>query len=307
MAAQAGHTDALLRIQGVVGTAVGLAEAGPVIKILTEHPGVTGLPRTLDGVPVVVQVTGKLFALPKPPGTPGKGPGGDNGDSIDPTSRFNRPVPTGVSTGNKDQCSAGTIGARVRNGNTVYALSNNHVYALENNAPINSEVLQPGRFDSNCANDPNNVIGTLTDYEPIIFGGLNTIDAAIAISSTADLGNATPGDGYGTPISVIVQASLNQKVQKYGRTTSLTKGRITGIHASVFVGYSSGTALFVDQIIVESNKPVIKAGDSGSLLVTDPDRNPVGLLFAGNQSGKMAIANRIDFVLNRFNVQIDGE
>ncbi len=59
MAAQERHTDNLLRIQGVVGTAVGLGAGGqPVVKIYTEAPGVPGLPRSLDGVPVVVQVTG---------------------------------------------------------------------------------------------------------------------------------------------------------------------------------------------------------------------------------------------------------
>jgi hypothetical protein len=51
----------------------------------------------------------------------------------------------------------------------------------------------------------------------------------------------------------------------------------------------------------------MKAGDSGSLLVTDPGREPIGLLFAGSRSGKTAIANRIDLVLDRFNVHIDGE
>ncbi len=102
-------------------------------------------------------------------------------------------------------------------------------------------------------------------------------------------------------------ASVNDKVMKYGRTTQLTKGTVTGINATVFVGYSSGTARFVGQIIVQSGKPFIKAGDSGSLLVTDPGRNPVGLLFAGNRSGKLAVANQIDLVLGAFGVSIDGE
>jgi hypothetical protein len=68
-----------------------------------------------------------------------------------------------------------------------------------------------------------------------------------------------------------------------------------------------GTALFVNQIVVYGNKPFIKAGDSGSLLVTDPGRNPVGLLFAGTSSGKYAIANQIDDVLTALGVTIDGE
>jgi hypothetical protein len=191
-------------------------------------------------------------------------------------------------------------------------LSNNHVYALENDAPLGSQVLQPGRFDTNCDVDPNDVIGTLYDFEPIIFStsANNTIDAAIAVSSTGNLGNSTPSDGYRTPKSAIVSPDLNMAVQKYGRTTSLTKGVITGINATVNIGYSSGTARFVDQIIVQGNKPVIKAGDSGSLLVVNGgahDLKPVGLMFAGNRSGKLAVANRIDLVLEAFNVTIDGD
>src|SRR6185312_2014289 len=46
-------------------------------------------------------------------------------------------------------------------------------------------------------------------------------------------------------------------------------------------------------------------GDSGSLIVgDDANLNPVGLLFAG--SSTITIANRIDLVLNRFGVTIDG-
>ena len=90
----------------------------------------------------------------------------------------------------------------------------------------------------------------------------------------------------------------------------MTKGTITGTNAILNVGYSSGTARFVGQIIVQSGKPFIKSGDSGSLLVVDGgehDLKPVGLLFAGNRSGKLAVANQIDLVLGAFVVSIDGE
>jgi len=79
------------------------------------------------------------------------------------------------------------------------------------------------------------------------------------------------------------------------------------------VSYGSGYARFKDQIVVKARRPFIKPGDSGSLLVTDPSKNPVGLLFAGSSSGKMAIANRIDFVLTGLSalsghaLSIDGE
>jgi hypothetical protein len=315
IAAQEDHTDFLLSISGVVGTAVGYnADGAPAVLIFTEAAGIPGLPKRLDGVPVVVQVTGKIYALhhckgkhvedpacespPPPEEDPVPEPGA--------TDRWPRPVPIGVSTGHPD-ITAGTIGARVTDGSNVYALSNNHVYANENDAIIRDSVLQPGPYDGGT--DPDDAIGFLFDFEPIIFStdASNTIDAAIALSSTADLDNATPSNGYGTPKIATVAASLNQKVQKYGRTSELTKATITGINATINVGYGSGVARFVNQITVQGIKPFIKGGDSGSLLVTDPDRNPVGLLFAGNRSGKFAVANRIDLVLTRFGVTVDVE
>ncbi|MBN1127760.1 MAG: hypothetical protein JXA71_02165, partial [Chitinispirillaceae bacterium] len=99
-------------------------------------------------------------------------------------------------------------------------------------------------------------------------------------------------------------------VQKYGRTTSLTRGTIDGVDFVVNVTYTGGTARFINQIVVRSASRkggFILAGDSGSLLVTDPDREPVGLLFAGDTRGLYGIANNIDTVLSAFSITIDGE
>jgi hypothetical protein len=298
IAAQKRHTDLVLAIPGVVGTAVGFARDGrPAVKVYVKGAGVAGLPEEFEGIPVVVEATGEFFAL--------------SGGAVDNTAIFTPPVPIGVSTGNEGQCSAGTISARVKDATNVYALSNNHVYALENTAPIGSRVLQPGLFDTDCVLAENNVLGTLFAFQPISFRrkANNTIDAAIALSSTAALGNATPaGAGYGTPNQISVAAFVNQAVQKYGRTTSLTHGTVTAINATVLVGYSSGNARFVNQVIVQSGTQFIGAGDSGSLLVTDDvNDNPVGLLFAGNGSGTLAVANPIGLVLTRFGVRVDGK
>jgi hypothetical protein len=306
IAIQNRYTPWLMAIQEVIGTATGLTEDGrPAILAFTKSEVRAGvIPSDLETVPVVVMIIGEIVAMP---GSSGKGSAG--AVKIDPKLRFSRPVPIGVSTGNAYECSAGTIGARVTNGTNVYSLSNNHVYARENNATVGEMVLQPGLYDTGCTYDSNNIIGNLTDFKPIIFStsASNTVDAAIALSSTVNLGNQTPSNGYGAPKSITTEPTLNMYVQKYGRTTSLTKGIINGINATINVGYSSGTAKFVNQIIVYSRKPFIKPGDSGSLLVTDPDRNPVGLLFAGSSDGKWAIANPISEVLNSFGVTIDGE
>ena len=336
--AQEGHTDALLTIQGVVGTAVGLGANGQaVVKIYTEKSGIGGLPRSLDGVPVVVQVTGKIFALNKPDENGdhdhGNG-GGDNGETaVDPTSKFDWPVPISVSSGTERLinvngllfCTVGTLAARVKdNSGNLYALSNAHVYAVEGSDPvgnvIGARILQPGRVDmtDQACGSVDEIdaaeIGTLSAFVEILFDGPdNTVDAAIASTTTALVHNATPADGYGTPKSTTVDASINQKVMKYGRTTSLTKGTIKGINVTIRVGYDNGVARFVGQIEVRGDKgPFIKGGDSGSLLVVDapgdPDNlKPVGLLFAGNRNGKTAFANPIGAVLGAFGVTIDGQ
>ncbi len=192
--AQERHTDELLGLAGVVGTAVGLNGGGqPAVKVYTTREGVRGIPRSLDGIPVVVEVTGPIVALQeaqKCASPPCGGQKGGNGETtIDRTARFDRPVPIGVSTGHPS-ITAGTIGARVTDGTTVFALSNNHVYAATNSALINDAVIQPGTYDggSSTADD----IGNLVDFEPIVFStsANNVIDAAIA--STTKLGKATP-------------------------------------------------------------------------------------------------------------------
>ena len=300
--AQERHTEALMRIPGVVGTAVGVLPSGKVgVKILVSAPGLAGLPAVLEGIPVAVQVTGQLVAF------------------SDPTTR-QRPAPLGFSVGHPS-ITAGTIGALVRNAaGDRFILSNNHVLANSNNATIGDATLQPGPFDGGTAADQ---IGTLAAFKAISFAAnaSNTMDAAIARSD--EVSNSTPtDDGYGAPSTSIwgdanadgtfddKAAALNLAVQKFGRTTKLTKGTITGINATVTICYEPvfifclRSARFVDQFIIEPGT-FSGGGDSGSLIVTDDaGKNPVALLFAGSTA--QTIANRIDLVLAEFGVTIDG-
>ena len=302
--AQERHTAALLRIPGVIGTAVGLLPNGrAAVKIFLEGAGVRGLPSELEGTPVAVQVTGRFMAF------------------SDPTTR-QRPAPLGYSVGHP-AITAGSIGARVLDASgNVYVLSNNHVLANSNDASIGDPALQPGPYDGGTA--PADQIGTLAAFNTIDFsGGANTIDAAIARSDATNLGSSTPtDDGYGAPSAAIYgdangdgtfddkTALLGLNVEKYGRITRLTHGKITGINATVDVCYEVflifciKSAQFVDQLIIEPGS-FSGGGDSGSLIVTDDqNKNPVGLLFAG--SSTQTIANRIDLVLNNFGVHVDG-
>ncbi len=315
--AQERHTERLMAMNGVEGTAIGYNQNDQLaVKVFTAGPGVRGIPQQLEDVPVQVVITGKFYALDKPdkppgkpdkpPGKPDKPPGKPDGEEeLDPTSRFPRPVPIGVSTGNEGERSAGTIGCRVTKDGKVYALSNNHVYALRNEAPIDSRVLQPGRYDGGKARK--DTIGTLADFEPIKFDGSdNTIDVAIALCSVDNLGNATPADdpdGYGTPSSTTATAYVGLEVQKYGRNGQ-TFGEVDSVNATVIVYYSTRSAIFVEQILITPGT-FSAGGDSGSLIVTQDGKNPVGLLFAG--SSISTVANPIGPVLTRFGVTIDGD
>ena len=225
-----------------------------------------------------------------------------------PTERCSRPVPIGVSVGHP-AITAGTIGARVTDGTDVFVLSNNHVLADQNDATIGDAAIQPGTFDGGSALD--DTIGTLEDFEPIVFDDTtanNTMDAAIALSSVAELGNSTLTDGYGTPSNSPVHASLGLPVQKNGRTTGWTLGEISEINVTVNICYEgqvtcTKVARFVDQLAITPGA-FSAGGDSGSLIVTQSGNRPVGLLFAG--SSARTLANRIQPVLTRFGVTIDG-
>jgi hypothetical protein len=313
LAAQAKHTGRLLADRDVLGTGIGrLADGRPEVTVFARNARAAArLPRDLDGVPVTVEVTGDITILPEvADASPRAKPGGGGGGSLQPTSFFPRPVPIGVSTGRADECAAGTIGARVKSGNTTYALSNNHVFAAENAGGNGDPIWQPGRYDlacatNNSANDTKYRLGTLAGKTMISFSGNNVVDGAIALVDVAHLGNATPPNGYGTPRSTPGDASLNMAVQKYGRTTGLTTGVVIGVNVTVNVQYTDGVARFVNQIQIRGDKGAFsRAGDSGALIVTRNDNTPVALLFAGGQTS--TFANPIKVALTMLGVTIDG-
>jgi hypothetical protein len=207
-------------------------------------------------------------------------------------------------------CAAATLGCRVKDpqGN-VYALSCNHVYALNNQGQNGvTPASQPSTLDNGCQVVPDHDIGKLFNFVKIDFsGGYNTVDCAIVKTTTSLVGNATPSDGYGTPKSSTVAATLGQKVQKYGRTSGYTTGTVNAVNVTIQVGYDSGVAVFGGQIEVQGTggAPSLgQPGDSGSLVV-DSQGHPVGLLFAGG--GAMTFCNPIASVLKALDVKIDGQ
>ncbi len=302
------HTQRLMSVRDVVGTAVGLDNAGEVVvKIYTVREGVADLPKTLDGMKVDVEVTGIIRAMAKP----------DRG-GVSHTAKQSPPVQLGTSGGWHNDlangyCCSGTLGALVRTGSgnnlTLYVLSNYHV--LESDivtggngfiAATGDAVIQPGLVDVNCSAADAQHIATLVKTSSL--PGTN-VDAAIAQVIPGMVNSTGSILEIGTIAAGTTSAFINQAVKKSGRTTGLSRSKITGLNATLSVLYDNecagGTAFtktFTGQIVAANRgSRFLNSGDSGSLMVEDAATSPhaVGLLFAG--SSTVAIANPIDDVL----------
>jgi hypothetical protein len=187
-----------------------------------------------------------------------------------------------------------------------YLLSNNHVLANSNVASIGDPILQPGPFDGGTI--PADVIGRLARFVPIRFIPtvppipLNFVDAAIAEVQFHDLNREVYWIGHVK--TLYLQPKVGDVVQKTGRTTSFTTGRVTNINATVDVNYGAGrVARFARQILAQTatGRAMGAGGDSGSL-VTSLDEEGVGLLFAG--SATITVINHLHFVQNLLKVRI---
>jgi len=213
-----------------------------------------------------------------------------------------RPAMGGCSVGHT-RVTAGTIAtAVIDRGATIpgryYILSNNHVLAASNAATIGDIVVQPGTVDGGTA--AANRIGRLARFVPILFGGANNVvDAAIAEVDQFD--KCSPeiySIGY---VQGVANVAVGTRVQKSGRTTGYTRGRVIAINATINVNFGSpGVARFVNQIVTTN---MSAGGDSGSL-VLDMRENAVGLLFAGSPTA--TIINPISAVLAALRIEFLG-
>lgn len=246
-----------------------------------------------DGVPIHVVVTGIIDAQPH---------------------RFRmRPAPGGVSVGHF-RITAGTIGclssgrSAPRNARLM-VLSNNHVLANTNAGAFGDCICQPGPIDGGRC--PQDQIAILERFVPINFtGGINFVDCATGWAwpdrvrrELVFLSGGSPSLFRigGNPVAPV----LGMLVGKSGRTTQLKQGRITGLGATVRVNYGGGrVALFQDQIaITGTSAPFSAGGDSGSSIWTwNPQRSPVGLLFAGG--GNVTFANRMTRVVAALDIRL---
>jgi hypothetical protein len=347
------NQSTLLRQKGIAGMATGLdSDNNVVIRVYTTGADSPAIPTQIEGVSVVEVLTGPIrfaqgtgITTRLPPPTP---------SPIGVSTYINTQGQVNVAC----QGGTGTIGCRMIDSNkVVYALSCNHVFAGNqliissfNTAtqtasdqtvtffPIGTQALQPAGSDVGCVlpiTKFSNILGTLSSAivpfyaqypdpctgNPVLpnAGSTNTVDAAMVVTSTAALDSATPTGGYGIPTDSYVQASLGLAVQKYGRTTHLTTGTVTGLNATyniqvdlsnfnniqiksictetiaangqTITTYQSGfpgsvTVAFTQQIEVSpsgTSAAFAQDGDSGALVV-DLNNNPVALLQATSLS-----------------------
>jgi hypothetical protein len=186
----------------------------------------------------------------------------------------------------------------------TYILSNNHVLANTNAAQPGDPILQPGPYDGGT--NPADRIATLTRFVPITLEPptprslhRNVVDAAIAQGQFHDLDREIYWIGYVRGWRRKANVAVGSIVQKTGRTTSYTTGRITAINATIDVGYGGGrVARFLDQIVTTN---ISAGGDSGSLVLS-LDNVAVGLLFAG--SSVATIVNQIENVRSFLRVEV---
>jgi hypothetical protein len=323
MATQERYTVDLMADLNVVGTATGVTDDGEVVVKVFLKQGTAagvrgrgvaanGVPLTLDGVKVLTEVTGEFKPMKGPPG------------GVSHTAIQGAPIQLGTSGGWRydlanGYCCGGTLGALVEKNGTQYVLSNYHVFEADivsggnsRTAQAGDPVIQPGLIDVNCSASGAQNVATLSGIKSL--PGSN-VDAAIAqvISGMVDPNGSILE--VGTISSSTIGASLNQAVKKSGRTTGLTRSKVTGLNATISVAYdnecaggSAFTKTFTGQIVIDNKgNKFLNSGDSGSLMTEDADSNPraVGLLYAGGATS--AIANPINDVLSYLGATMVGQ
>ncbi len=327
MAIQGEVTPDLMKLEGILGTAVGLSEQDEVALVVyldRDHPSINELkqafPPQLRGTAVQLHLTDKFRALA---GRPGGGGGGGGGTTADPRAKQTPPIQLGTSGGWRydlanGYCCAGTLGSLIQVNEVQYILSNYHVLEADIVAGGNSRVAtegdpvtQPGLIDVGCnaANAQN--VATLMTLSALPD---NNVDCAVAQVLSGMVRTDGAILGIGTISAQTAGAAVNQAVKKTGRTSGLTRSKVSALNATISVAYDNEcaggaafTKTFTGQIVI-ANKGTkfLQGGDSGSLMVEDVSSNAraVGLLYAGSSTS--AIANPIGEVLNFVGSKLGG-
>jgi hypothetical protein len=310
------HTPELMGRPGVVGTATSVDENGqPFITVYTVERLPKGdLPASIDGVPVVAEVSGVIRAMKGKPG---------GGGGVSHTAKQTAPVKMGTSGGWRydlanGYCCGGTLGSVITKGGKKYVMSNYHVLEADivsggnsRTAQAGDPVIQPGLIDVNCSAASAQNVASLSGIKSLPGSNVDVAIAEVIPGMVDESGDILE---VGVISSQTANAFVGQAVKKSGRTTGLTRSSVSGLNATISVSYenecaggSAFTKTFTGQIIIANKRSkFLGGGDSGSLMVEDVSTSPraVGLLFAG--SSTLAVANPIGEVLSYLNASMVG-
>ena len=323
---QSAVTPDLMKWPAVLGTAIGLSEAGqPELVVFVDRDGashadvVRALPPALRGIAVRAELSDTFRIFGGKPGSGGSGGTGGVSHSVGQAP----PIQLGTSGGWRydlanGYCCGGTLGSLIQVNGVQYILSNYHVLEADivgggNNliASTGNPIIQPGLIDASCNAGNAQIVGTLVKISSL---PNSNVDASIAQVGEGMVDSGGAVLEIGPLSSQTVAASLNQAVKKSGRTTGLTHGKVTGLNATIRVSYENECAgsaafskTFTGQIVISnSGRRFLDSGDSGSVLVEDAPTTPraVGLLYAGSSTS--ALANPIDEVLQYIGGMLGG-
>jgi hypothetical protein len=195
---------------------------------------------------------------------------------------------------------AGTLGCLTRDSvGTLFGLTNNHVSGMCNYSRTGEKILAPGHLDIEANGLDPFTIGFHAMSLPMVSGVPDNVD--ILLNSDAALIQITDpnrvssfqGTHYDTP-SLVAELQAGQQVEKVGRTTGLTSGKVVAQMAGPFPviyqvpSVGAQIAYFEPVFVVQGNSgPFSQNGDSGSLVTADVGgtRMAVGVIFAGDQAG----------------------
>lgn len=234
-----------------------------------------------------------------------------------PVRKRGRRITCGSSVGIGNQRNAGTLTALARReGSTeLLGLTCNHVIGGCSTTVPGTPIVVPGIQDVTAEYATLDVVGTFTDAASMR-QGLPTVSD---ISDNADLAcfelnrrgstlltswHGADDDSYDTPTDFVTPGTQGIPVQKWGRSSARTVGRLSVLTEAEPVEYSvvshfgpqasqtfRGTIYFpVVYEVSTTGRPFSAAGDSGSLVVTvEPSPKIVGVVIAGGPTKTLVL------------------
>ena len=249
------------------------------------------------GVEVDVRVIGDIRAIRQDQSVP----------VHEPVSR-QRPLQPGSSVGHQ-LVSAGTLGCfvLVDGLERPAILSNNHVLAASDRGIAGDPIVQPGAYDG--GDHPADHVAELSAFVPLSESG-TTYDVAVA--EVLDERLVSSNDFPDGPIAGLTDSPEGGLVEKWGRTTGHTAGRITAVELDgLDIDYAGRLIRFNGVIEIESlnSAPFSAGGDSGSVIYSSSSREGYGLLFAGSTRGgpngtPLTYANPLGGALSAVNARL---